>query len=175
MESKPSDLLMWIGVEHYPEPEDFAAECMRQGLSKRIALNNIPEGITPGQSRLFVIHPRAGLVLESDYTLDELSKALAGCGSALVAVWLDDWPRNPSWVCRQVWKYAAETHDPALLAARALLTEFEAKLVPAIFGYVYLTGTQYVCKEGEEDVPKQLRGKGVEPVRVIYDEEENDD
>ena len=30
-------------------------------------------------------------------------------------------------------------------------------------------------EEGEEDVPKQLRGKGVEAVRVIYDEEESDD
>jgi len=175
MESKPSDLLMWVGEEHYPEPEDFAAECMRQGLSKRIALNNIPEGIVPGQSRLFVIHPRAGLALESDYTLQELHDALSGLGSELVQVWLQDWNRNPSWVCRQIWKYSAESVDASMLAALGLLVEFEAKLVPAIFGYVYLTGTQYVCKEGEEDVPKQLRGKGVEPVRVIYDEEENDD
>lgn len=38
----------------------------------------------------------------------------------------------------------------------------------------YLTGVQYIAKEGESEIPVELAGKGVEIVTVTYEEDTND-
>lgn len=176
-----NDLLMWVGEDNYPTPEDFSSECITQGLSKRIAINNVPQGIEPGKSRLFLIHPKAGLAVDPPHTLAELREDLAKVPHERVETWLVDWERNPAWVVRQIMALKVPPalpfkarHDQveSILQATLILQRFGARLVPAIFGFVYLTGMQYVCKEGETDLPDGLQGKGIEPVRVVYDEPE---
>lgn len=49
--------LLWVGVQHYPTPADWAKEAAAQGVSKRIAA--IPAGLKLGATWVFVAHPRA--------------------------------------------------------------------------------------------------------------------
>lgn len=55
-----SDLLMWVGKEFYPYPEDFIEEARAFGINKRIPVTKGgPPLIDPGRTRLFLAHPRA--------------------------------------------------------------------------------------------------------------------
>lgn len=169
MEQQASDLLMWVGAKYYAMPEDFASECIHQGLSKRIARTNVPEeGIVNGVSRLFLIHPWACLTVdeEAGHTLEELRDRLASLGSTLVDEWLQDWDRNPAWIVRQILAEPREDMTEAI----AIFKDCRVLLTPGVFGFSYITGIQYVAKKGEPDVPDELKGKGIEAVQVVYDE-----
>ncbi len=55
-----------VGQEHYPYPADFVEESLRQGASRRLAGNLDFTRLTL-QSRLVLIHPRAGILNYEDY------------------------------------------------------------------------------------------------------------
>ena len=178
METKPTDLLMWVGQEHYATPEAFSNEVFWRGASKRIALTNPPQGLEKGVSRIFFIHPLAGLEVAEPHTLEDLRERLATIESERLAALLQDFDRNPSWVVRRIKALWAEP-DPMpsdLHQAVSILDGLGALCVPAIFGHVYYTGMQYVCKADEDDVPERLTGLDVEPIRVVpvEDKEEAD-
>jgi hypothetical protein len=48
------DLVMWVGAKPYPAWQVFADEAARLGCCKRI--RNPPKDVTPGLSRVFLIH-----------------------------------------------------------------------------------------------------------------------
>lgn len=64
--STQTDLLMRAGESYYPDPEDYAAEARKHGLSKAIPISasREPPTIVPGVTRCWVMHPAAG---DGDY------------------------------------------------------------------------------------------------------------
>ena len=56
-----TDMIMWVGAEHYPFPSDFIEEGRAHGFSKRVPLNADADYsvLTPMQSRIILVHPRA--------------------------------------------------------------------------------------------------------------------
>lgn len=60
MPRRPADLLMWVGANHYPTVESFVTEVEVMGVSKRVS--QVPAGVRPGQSLLFLAHDEAARV-----------------------------------------------------------------------------------------------------------------
>lgn len=52
-----TDLLMWVGVQHYPTVTSFVREAVQVGVSKRVA--RVPIGVKLGHSLLFFAHDEA--------------------------------------------------------------------------------------------------------------------
>lgn len=46
--------LLWVGEQHYPRPQDFAAESALQGISRRIS--TLPKGFIVGHTWVFLAH-----------------------------------------------------------------------------------------------------------------------
>jgi len=53
------DVLIWIGAEFYPFVPDFIEEAQWMGISRKIRKNFPLERLTPGESRMILIHKRA--------------------------------------------------------------------------------------------------------------------
>jgi len=53
------DVIMGIGKQYYPYPSDFIEETATMGISKRLPHSFDMRKLTPGKSRLFLVHPRA--------------------------------------------------------------------------------------------------------------------
>ena len=54
-----NDVLMWVGAEFYPYIPDFIEEVRGRGLSKRIPKNFPLHHLTPGKSRILLVHSKA--------------------------------------------------------------------------------------------------------------------
>jgi len=57
-----TDMVMWVGAEHYPFPSDFVEEGRMHGFSKRVPINgsdNNYSALTPHSSRIVLVHPKA--------------------------------------------------------------------------------------------------------------------
>lgn len=52
-------LLLWIGAQHYPTPQDFMKEGIQMGFSRRVT--SIPRGFKLGKTWVFMAHPKAAL------------------------------------------------------------------------------------------------------------------
>lgn len=154
-----TDLLMWVGEQHYPWPHDFSDEVKSVGLSKRVAESAIPL-IDPGQTRLAVIHPRAFVQVRSGM-VEDFCRALG-----FILPDLGDEGITADQLGRAL--AALEASDSK--AYDSLIEEMGITYHPGIFGYVWLTGLQYVCRPDEEDAPEELKALGVEGVRMEYDD-----
>ena len=55
MDEKAGNFLCFIGKKFYTK-ETFSAEAARQGISRRIAHNQIPGDLISGKSKLFFAH-----------------------------------------------------------------------------------------------------------------------
>lgn len=151
--NKPVDVIMWAGEDHYTV-RSFIQEARVMGVSKRIALNSIPEGIVPGVSRIFIKHRKAilhgkleelGERLNFDPTEQMLPLVIAL--DELQEQKFDDWQN--------------------------IVQTYELTWSPGIIGYSYITGIQYVTRDNEEGLPEEiahLEGY-VEPIIVEYEEE----
>ncbi|MHB8565125.1 MAG: hypothetical protein ACYDDA_14575 [Acidiferrobacteraceae bacterium] len=51
--------VIWVGVEHYRSPMDFIQEVVSKGVSRRIPRNFNFSALTPGMSRMILVHPKA--------------------------------------------------------------------------------------------------------------------
>jgi hypothetical protein len=62
------DLFMFVGKSYYETPEEFIEEVHEQGLSKAIPVSESqePPRIDPGNTRLYLVHPRAVYYEETD-------------------------------------------------------------------------------------------------------------
>lgn len=56
---KINDVIMFVGKSHYSYVSDFIQEVKRLGISKRLPRGFDMSKLTPGKSRLFLVHPRA--------------------------------------------------------------------------------------------------------------------
>lgn len=152
-----TDLLMWVGEQHYPWPHDFSDEVKAVGLSKRVAESAIPL-IEPGRTRLAVIHPKVFVELAEGRSIEELAGDL---GLTLPEV-------EDGITAEQIGRALALLETSDTKAYENLVERMGISYHPGIFGYVWLTGIQYVCRQGEEDAPEELKGLGVEAVRMDY-------
>ncbi len=151
-----SDYVMWVGQKFYPWPEDFLTELRKRGLSKRVAQTNIPP-VEPGD-RLALIHPRACVIgdtlalakelVEMDCPLP-LDKLASENGQSYLAL------------VNMLAAFSGEER-------KTLVKKHGCAFQPGVFCFVYLTGVQYIAKEGETELPEDLRGRGIEIVRVEY-------
>lgn len=72
--SNIKDLIFWVGQEFYPFCPDFIEETRYFGVSKRIPVSFDWSGVTPFQSRMFFIHPKA-VIKEKAEPVDRCPKA----------------------------------------------------------------------------------------------------
>lgn len=59
--SEVKHLAIWVGAEFYPSPWDFVEETRRLGASRRIPGEFDFSQLTPGLSRMVLVHPRAAI------------------------------------------------------------------------------------------------------------------
>lgn len=172
-----SDLLMFVGQESYPWPNDFAEEAERIGPSKKVSRASIPY-IEPGQARLVFVHPRAIVnVTAEGMNLFDLACELALEYEEGLDYASEDDLRD--FICGYVLSEENEgvsilTHflrnaDIARDLGR-LEEKYGIEYHPGVFGFSYVTGLQYVLRDEETELPDDLRGiEGIEAVRVEYE------
>lgn len=174
------DILMWVGEQFYPTPQHITNEVRGQGLSKRLSLNTIPEGMVPGKTRIFLAHPKARLIAQGD--IGEFHGQLA----KIATEWLHDSPevketmtlfeyeREIAWVdwASIVGALSLVKCKGFAATLRALLREYKAALIPGIFAYCFYTGTSYTMMQGET-LPDHLAKRGVEADYLFAAEEED--
>jgi hypothetical protein len=61
-----SHLVIWIGAEHYPYVADYVEEVRRYGASRRVGSMVDVSKLTPGASRMILVHPLARVVNWAD-------------------------------------------------------------------------------------------------------------
>ena len=57
--TKTTNILMWVGASDYPTVTSFVREASKLGVSKRVARGQVPVGVKPGRSLLFLAHDEA--------------------------------------------------------------------------------------------------------------------
>jgi len=151
------DLMVFRGEKYWPTPEDVIREVHQQGLSVRIARNNVPEGMVRGLSRIALAHIKAVMTMERG-TEGNLRTAFANLHDPDVdAVLARTYEHAPS-----RWLEMPDTES-----SRAIFERFGVKFSPGIFAFCYWTGCAYYLKSGEDEMPRDLAEKGVQAVRGI--------
>lgn len=169
-QSGAKDILIFRGAEYWPTPEDVIREVHAQGLSVRIARNNIPEGLLRGLSRIALAHIKAVMTIEKgteDDSSTSSEQALRAAFEALTQVEGHD---------TRVDEVLARTYEhgpsrwlemPECDAKREIFERYDVVFKPGIFAYCYWTGTSYYLKPDETEAPEELSAKGIQAVRGI--------
>jgi hypothetical protein len=179
--SQVPSILMTVGRKFY-KLHEYIDEASNMGISKRIPITGIPEGMVPGLSKIFLAHPDAIVkVTDPNYSLTDLAQALVDLQkltNVQYARFVED--VQPFWTGEnlQPGDYVPEqmlilTYALSLLeppALKELVQKMGLVFCMGIFGWSYFSGFEYVLKPGEEELPKDLAHlEGyVEPVHVIY-------
>ena len=162
---KPVDIIMWVGEEHYTVGS-FIREAERMGVSKRIPRTAIPEGIVLGQSRILIKHRQAILQAER---LESLFIELQ------IAYNLSEEYMPPDGMLRLV-MFLEELQMADLPAWERLVEVYALTWTSGVIGYSYITSIQYIAYDDEKELPEDLQHLAdyIEPVKIIYEEIENE-
>lgn len=179
-------LLMCVGEQYYKFHE-FVDEAQVQGISKRIPLKGIPQGLVKYKSKIFVAHPKAILKVTTE------GKTLHGLGFDLLTLGVlpeEQWHEMvdldaPYWTgtelssqdivpnCMYNIAYAFSKLDDRM--SRRLVEEYGIEFCMGIFGYALFTGFELVLDRNEHDVPNDMKDMAdliesgyVEMVHVDY-------
>lgn len=162
------DILIFRGAEYWPTPEDVIREVHAQGLSVRIARNNLPSGMVKGLSRIALGHIKAVMVIEKG-TEDELRAAF----EALTDPERESKDKEHAAKVAQVLARPYE-HGPSRWlempesdAKREIFERLGVSFKPGIFAYCYFSGATYYLKPDETEAPEDLAAKGVLAVRGV--------
>lgn len=158
MKNKPVDIVMWAGEQFYTVTS-FIEEAKHLGVSKRIPSHNIPYGIVPGESRIFIKHRKAIVTGKVNELIEYLVKET---GIA---------PIDPETEMLVLTMLLEKYKEKDLTFWQELVDNFDISWKAGVIGYSYITGIQYVAKDNEDDLPDEyshLKGY-VEPVRVTYE------
>lgn len=194
--ANPPSLLMTVGRKYY-RLHEIVDEVSAHGLSKRIPVNSIPEGLVPMASKVFLAHPDALVIVTAEeYTLEDLVYALFELGvfeHAQIEAFVD---LDKRYWAGQPLKETDFVPEPMFWIAYALskmsvaIPEDYARVVDkfgvqyqlAIFGYTPFGGIEVVLKDSENDLPTELDhlrpfvdDGTVEMVHVDYTSEDDDD
>ena len=178
------DILMMVGEEHYTV-QAFVEEAVSWGVSKKINPKSIPNGIVPNVSRIFVWHPRAIPVVTADgKTFKDLGMATLEGTLERPEVWeqhysdlLSEWKPEElllpaDYVPPHIMKITYYLQALESKAYNQLDKEFGIQWQGGVIGYSYLGFIQYVCREGEDEVPEELAHiENIMPVKIEYIEE----
>jgi hypothetical protein len=191
--SKATSVLVCVGKQYY-KLHEMIEEYTRYGVSKRIPLQSIPEGLERGLSRIFVAHPDAIVKVTTDgKDLYDLAYVLYDAGLLVP----DDWAklvdlRMSYWTGQEL-----NANDPVPLAMLVVTDAFSRadsslqKELTETFGLVFCMGVvgwtsfegfELVVEDGKETLPdgldefKHMIDSGyITPVHVEYPEEEDND
>jgi len=170
-----TDYAKWTGENSYKWPGWHRRECEDTGFSVKVS-PSFPI-IEPGD-RMALIHARALCAVTADnLTMRDLAMELwSEFGHVNQNVSLDDFdPVELGLMC----KYGSPT--PRLIDlleiadAKKALNPIESKYgieyIPGFYMWVPLTGKQWVAPKDCHEMPQELIGRGIEPVRDQYVEE----
>ena len=180
-------LLMVAGRQHY-KLHRFIDEAENYGVSKRISVQSIPEGLDQALSKIFIAHPRAIVKVTAEgKTLADLAYRLLEMGMLTQVQWaklvdleLPYWageelrPFDPVPECMLDITYAlSQVEDDE---HRELVKEFSLEFCLGIIGWSPFQGFQLVLPHGKSELPPDLEeaiGHHVasgylEPVHVVY-------
>jgi hypothetical protein len=177
--SEAPSVIMVVGKKYY-EFHEAIAEYKELGISKRIGKKNIPEGLVPFKSKLFVAHPDAIILIGNEnYGLADLGMDLYKEGvlsdRALEEVVGLEQNWNPEELksddpVPEPMLYLAEAYSKSESRA-ALQSNYEIETRMGVFGYAYLQRIEYVVRPGETEVPDDLAHLDIVPVHYEYEDE----
>jgi hypothetical protein len=183
---KAIDLLMHVG-EVYTVPE-YIKEAKQWGVSKRIPLDGIPNGIIPNVSRIFLWHSEViPLIRAEGKTLGSLALKLLEMGlldlTAIIEYEFDcPWSTSEGYLLPDGYvpphilriTCIIQAQEPAV--RREIEKEFQIEWQGGIFLWSYLGKPQYtVGKDGV--VPDEVAdkyGDSIDYVQISYDEDESE-
>ncbi len=164
-EAGAKDILIFRGAEYWPTPEDVIREVHAQGLSVRIARNNLPSGLVKGLSRIALGHIKAVMVIENGTEGDlraafEVLTEAEGHDPKIDEILARNYEHAPSrWL-----------EMPEGDAKCEIFERLGVSFKPGIFAYCYWSGTSYYLKAEENEAPADLAAKGVHAVRGVIAE-----
>jgi hypothetical protein len=165
------DWAMCVGVESYPWPSDFYQEALKMGVSKALP-TALP--YEPGQTRLVCLHPKACVAVTApdmnlyDLAIELATEHLNGEFDNVIPLLIDAETGYNTLAMIESLQIAEKAGDLPRLESK-----YGLKWGLGFFMYVYITGLQYVAREGETELPPEWQNKGVEIVKVEYIEGEN--
>lgn len=179
--SETPSLLLCYGLQYY-KLHELIYEAETQGLSKRVPITSIPEGMEHIKSKLFVAHPHAIVkVTEEDQTLQDLAYDLYEQGflsekewNALVELEVPYWDGQEleadDFVPASMLDVAIALSKVDTRQKNKMIKKYGIEFCQGIVGYSYFTGFQYIVKEGEDGLPDELANLDgyVEAVRPVY-------
>ena len=86
--------LLWVGVQHYPDPYTFLHEVMEQGISRRLPGDRLPRGFEVGQTPVLLAHRRAKVEFHDD---SEHGRRKAVCRAGVFGIFV---PRAVEYVVK---------------------------------------------------------------------------
>lgn len=166
MATKAVDIIMWAGEDNYSVSQ-FIEEANRMGVSKRIPITSIPEGIIPNVSRLFIKHRKA-ITKSPKYIALVTELQLLGVYE-LYAVRADDMEDlyGDNLLVTMALEKLREEQYPKW---KRLVEVYEVTWEAGVIGYTYITNLQYVVHDHEEGLPEEIEHLEdyIEPVRIEY-------
>lgn len=154
-------MLVWVGAEFYPFIPDFIEEARIMGVSRRIPRGFPIEKLTPGKSKMFLIHSRA--VPKFEYQVLPSGMCLKKDTQHLCT--FDTWSLSSLDSSDKHLTYS-ELHDSAVeiktpsvayKVNKCLEVPKERLYQPGAFAAFYLTHLEYIDKEGK--APRDLAEK----------------
>lgn len=164
-ENRVPSALMVVGRKFY-KLHEMVEEYKDMGISKRIPVTSIPEGIVPMKSKLFVAHPDAIIRVTVDgktlldLALDLVDEELITPEDLVEIVEMeqDFWegedlnPEDlvPTPMLTLAMAYSQSMHQGHYIGAYGVET------CMGVVGYAYLDRIEYVVRDGEEELPEEL-------------------
>jgi len=161
--------LIWIGAQHYPEPEDFIREGREMGLSRRVAA--APKGFVIGETWVLLAHPKACLP-----RLDSECPTCTGDGQILNPVIQREHEAHRGvGTARPILVVTGESDAIArtLGIPERVPCPICSKPRPGIFGLFKPTAIERICVPSEleqEGFLEGLQRRGITPVLVPEDD-----
>lgn len=189
-------IIMFAGEDNYTLAS-FIDEAESQGVSKRIPVTSIPQGLVPAVSKIFIAHPKAIIQVGAEaYTLEDLAYRLLEMGYLTGQQWANlveiDMPKgawqkvhlqpfDPVPACMLDIAYAFSLASAA--EQRELTGEFSLTFDPGVVGFSHLTALEYVLPMGVDQLPdntnpelaQAIDSGYVTPVHVIYPDDDDED
>lgn len=191
MTDTPS-ILMCAGRQDY-KLHEFVFEAKAQGVSKRIPVQSVPEGLKKGLSKIFIAHPDAILkVTAEEKTLHMLAFHLFDAGLFTheqwtklmdldVPYWTGEELKSDDFVPESMLDISMAFSQLPDTDKRKLQEEYGIEFCMGIIGYSPFSGFDLVLNHDEDTLPDSfahlegmIEDGYVRPVHVEYKEDKED-